>query len=181
MRIPGTEDSLEIDLRVCVCLTEDRFQVGAKRAGFKGMLIWLALRLEENSLHTTRAKKTQMQTSKGLPWWLRWWRICLQCGRHEFHPWIWKIPWRRAWQPTPVFLPGESHERRSLAGYSPWGCRVRHDWVTKHSTAQGDRSISRERRLLYLLVVEGGLSVRYPEDRNKKVTYLTNCGMRKIP
>ena len=32
-----------------------------------------------------------------------------------------KIPWRRAWQPTPVFLPGESHEQRSLAGYSPWG------------------------------------------------------------
>ena len=31
-----------------------------------------------------------------------------------------KIPWRRAWQPTPVFLPGESHGQRSLAGYSPW-------------------------------------------------------------
>ena len=34
-----------------------------------------------------------------------------------------KIPWRRAWQPTPVFLPGESHGQRSLAGYSPWGCK----------------------------------------------------------
>ena len=33
------------------------------------------------------------------------------------------IPWRRAWQPTPVFLPGESHGQRSLAGYSPWGCK----------------------------------------------------------
>ena len=32
-----------------------------------------------------------------------------------------KIPWRRAWQPTPVFLPGKSHRQRSLAGYSPWG------------------------------------------------------------
>ena len=32
-----------------------------------------------------------------------------------------KIPWRRAWQPTPVLLPGESHGQRSLAGYSPWG------------------------------------------------------------
>ena len=39
-----------------------------------------------------------------------------------------KIPWRRAWQPTPVFLLAESHEQRSLAGYSPWGHRrVRHD------------------------------------------------------
>ena len=34
---------------------------------------------------------------------------------------IGKIPWRRKWQPTPVFLPGESHGQRSLGGYSPWG------------------------------------------------------------
>ena len=34
-----------------------------------------------------------------------------------------KIPWRRAWQPTPTFLPGEFHGQRSLAGYSPWGCK----------------------------------------------------------
>ena len=40
--------------------------------------------------------------------------------RCEFDPWIGKIPWRRTWQPTPVFLPGKSHEQRSLMGYSPW-------------------------------------------------------------
>ena len=39
----------------------------------------------------------------------------------SFHPWVGKIPWRRKWQPTPVFLPGESHGRRSLVGYSPRG------------------------------------------------------------
>ena len=39
----------------------------------------------------------------------------------QFDPWIGKIPWRRAQQPTPVFLPGESHGQRSLAGYSPRG------------------------------------------------------------
>ena len=33
----------------------------------------------------------------------------------------WEIPWRRKWQPIPVFLPGKSHEQRNLAGYSPWG------------------------------------------------------------
>ena len=47
-----------------------------------------------------------------------------QRRRHErcsFDPWVWKIPWRRAGQPTPVFLPGESHGQRSLVGYSPWG------------------------------------------------------------
>ncbi|KAB0344653.1 hypothetical protein FD754_021579 [Muntiacus muntjak] len=38
-------------------------------------------------------------------------------------PWIAWIPWRRRWQPTPVILPGEFHEQRSLAGYSPWDCK----------------------------------------------------------
>ena len=39
-------------------------------------------------------------------------------GRCRFHPWVGKMPWRRAWQPTPVFLPGEPHGQTSLAGYS---------------------------------------------------------------
>ena len=46
-----------------------------------------------------------------------------QCRRHKrcgFDPWVGKIPWRRAWQCTPVFLPRESPEQRSLVGYSPW-------------------------------------------------------------
>ena len=38
-----------------------------------------------------------------------------------FNPWVGKIPWRREWQSTPVFLPGEVHGQRSLVGYSPWG------------------------------------------------------------
>ena len=49
-----------------------------------------------------------------------------QCRRHKrcrSDPWVWKIPWRRKWQSTPVFLPGESHGQRSLASYSPWGCK----------------------------------------------------------
>ena len=44
-------------------------------------------------------------------------RRCKRCG---LDPWI-KIPWRRAWKPTPVFLPGESQGQKSLAAYSPWG------------------------------------------------------------
>ena len=55
----------------------------------------------------------------GLPWWQDGKSICLQCGRPRFDPWVGKIPWRREWQPTPVFLPGESHGWRSLVGYSP--------------------------------------------------------------
>ena len=47
-----------------------------------------------------------------------------QCCEHKrcgFHPWVGKIPWRTAWKPTPVLLPGESHWQRSLEGYSPQG------------------------------------------------------------
>ena len=49
-----------------------------------------------------------------------------QCRRHmrlRFDPQAGKIPWRTAWQPTPVFLSGESRGWRNLAGYSPWGHR----------------------------------------------------------
>ena len=56
---------------------------------------------------------------QGLPWWLRWWRICLQCGRPGFNSWIRKIPLRKVWLPIAVFLPGEFHGQRSLVGYQP--------------------------------------------------------------
>ena len=50
-------------------------------------------------------------------------RQCRRCKRRRFDPWVGEIPWRRKWQPPPVFLPGESHGQRNLAGYSPWGCK----------------------------------------------------------
>ena len=54
----------------------------------------------------------------GVPWWLSWWRTCLQCGRPGLDPWVGMIPWRRERLLTPAFWPGESHGR-----YSPWGCK----------------------------------------------------------
>ena len=48
---------------------------------------------------------------------------CRRHRRHRFSPWVGKIPWRRKWQPTPVFLPGESQGQRSLEDYSPRGCK----------------------------------------------------------
>ena len=45
------------------------------------------------------------------------------CRTPGFDPWVGKIPWRRAWQPTPLFLPGESHGQRSLADYGPQCCK----------------------------------------------------------
>ena len=47
--------------------------------------------------------------------------LCRRRRRPRFDPWVRKIPWRRKWQPTPVFLPGRFHGQRSLAGYSPRG------------------------------------------------------------
>ena len=46
-----------------------------------------------------------------------------QCRRCRFNPWVETIPWRRKWQPTSVFLPGEPHGQRSLEGYSPQNCK----------------------------------------------------------
>ena len=46
--------------------------------------------------------------------------VRLPCRRPGFDPSVGKIPWRRKWQPTPVFWPGECHGQRSLAGYSSW-------------------------------------------------------------
>ena len=69
---------------------------------------------------------------EGLPTWLSGKGSACQCGRCWFDPWVGKIPWRRKWQPTPVFLPGKPHGQRNLAGFSPWGCRrIGHDLVTK--------------------------------------------------
>ena len=53
----------------------------------------------------------------GLPRWLSGKEPTCWCRRHEFEPWIREIPWRRKWQPTPIFLPVKSHGQRSLVGY----------------------------------------------------------------
>ena len=67
---------------------------------------------------------------KGFP---RGFLQCRTCRSLVFNPWVRKIPWRRAWQPTPVFLPGESQWKRSLEGYSPWGQKSQM-WLKQLST-----------------------------------------------
>ena len=59
----------------------------------------------------------------GLPRWLSSKENACQCRRRRLDPWVEKIPWRRKWQPTLVFLPGKSHGQKSLAGYSPRGAK----------------------------------------------------------
>ena len=59
----------------------------------------------------------------------------LQCRRCRFNHWLGKIPWRRVWLPTPVFLPGKCHGKGSLVGYSPWGHKEldRIEWLNHHN------------------------------------------------
>ena len=74
------------------------------------------------------------QETLSLPWWLSGKEPACQCRRPRFNPWVGKFPWRRKWQPTPVFLPGKSCGQKSLVGYNPRGCkRVRHDWLSVHA------------------------------------------------
>ena len=66
-----------------------------------------------------------------------------QSRRPGFDPWVGKVPWRRKWQPTPVFLPGKSHGQRGLVGYSPWGCKES-DMTEELSTSQSNWCISKQ-------------------------------------
>ena len=68
--------------------------------------------------------------SSGLPWWLRWWRICLQCGRHKLHPWTGKIPWRREWLLTHILDWRVSWTEDPGRLKSMGSQRPGHDWVT---------------------------------------------------
>ena len=73
---------------------------------FRMILWWILLLLYQNLLSFSGKESTcQYRRHK----------------RHGFNPCVGKIPWRRAWQPTQVFLPAKSQGQRSLLGYSPWG------------------------------------------------------------
>jgi len=63
---------------------------------------------------------------------------CWRCRRCRFDPWMIKIPWRRKWQPTPVFLSGKFHRQRSLEGYSLWGFKELD--MTEHTHTNPNRS-----------------------------------------
>ena len=66
------------------------------------------------------------------PWWHSSGESICQCRRHGFNPWVGKLPWRKKWQPTPVFLPGKSYGQRSLAGLQYIGvARVGHNLAIK--------------------------------------------------
>ena len=61
---------------------------------------------------------------------------CRRQRRGRFIPWVGKIPWRRAWQLTPVFLPGESHGPKNLAGYSLAKSQTQLKWLSRHTCSR---------------------------------------------
>ena len=80
---------------------------------------------------TTAQQRSTLCFPPGLPRWHSDGESSCQSWDEETQ--VGRIPWNRKWQSTPVFLPGKFHGQRSLAGCSPWGHRVRHNRVTKHS------------------------------------------------
>ena len=63
---------------------------------------------------------------------------CRRCKKHEFDPWVGKIPQRRVWQLTSIFSPGEFHGQRSLVGYSPQGCKESNTTETTQDSCMHD-------------------------------------------
>ena len=78
-----------------------------------------------SKLSVCKQPSAGLDTLMGLPRWLSGKEAICKCRRHGFSPWVRKIPWRRKWQPTPVFSPGESHGQRSPAGYTVHGVAKR--------------------------------------------------------
>ena len=72
------------------------------------------------SISSSVSIKASLYHNKGFPWRLSGKESACEGRRHRFNIWVGKIHGSRKWQHTPVFLPGESHGQRSLAGYSPW-------------------------------------------------------------
>ena len=85
-----------------------------------------------------------------VPKWLRDREYACQCRRCGFDPTDGKIPWRREWLPTLVFLPGKSHGQRSLVGYSSWGCK------------EPDRTEQLSAHIIVLFLVFGETSIWFP-------------------
>ena len=91
-----------------------------KKVIWKNYWLWnTKLKLQNKTLYTFNHMSTKTWRFPG---------CTVSHRRCRIYPWVRKIPWRRKWQPTPVFLPGKSHGQRGMRGYSLWGLkRVRHN------------------------------------------------------
>ena len=107
-------------------------KIHLEASGFQIQLYVLSYKKESEPIYTALNLIRFMPIS-GLSRWLSGKESACQCRRLGFDPWVGKSRWRRKWQPTPMFLPGESHGQKSLVSYSSGGCkRVGNDLVTKY-------------------------------------------------
>ena len=102
----------------------------------------------------------------GLPWWFSSKESPCKAGdtgRYGFNPWLRKMSWKRKWQPTSVFLPGKSMDKRDWQAYSPWcGERVRHDWRMSMYLSLIKEKMKEKKYILdfvFLLKVKTGISI----------------------
>ena len=108
--------------------------------------------------------------NNGLLWWLSVKELTCRCRRLEFYPWVGKIPWRRAWQPTSVFLPGESHGLQSTASQ-----RLRYDWVhSRHAKHRGRKIWTR--MCIYICIPESPCCTA-----EINTTLNINSNLKKLP
>ena len=88
---------------------------------YSTQLVCVCVCVHINILNNDKSFFGNGKSTIGLPWQLSGKESTWQCRRHGFDPCVGKVPWKRKWQPTPVFLPGKSHGQWSLAGCSLWG------------------------------------------------------------
>ena len=79
---------------------------------------------------------------------------CRRCKRYGFHPWVWKIPWSKTWQHTPVFLPEKLQRQRRLVDYSPRGCKGSDttEWLLRAASVAGRFRAAQGVRVIYFVV-----------------------------
>ena len=120
------------NIELLLCISETNIILQVNYISMKNFKNGKNFKKGSGHLPTLTAKNyTQPSLRLWVPRWLSGWRISLPCRRHRrcgFDPWTGKIPWKRKWQFTPVFLPEKCHGHRSLSGYrtslqvmTPWG------------------------------------------------------------
>ena len=108
------------------------------KASFRKIPVWIWI----SNVFTVGMWEVLIAVSSGLPWWLSGKESSCNAGDAGdlgMIPWVGKIPWRRKWQPTSVFLPGKSHGQRNQADHSPWGHKELDtiEWLSTHTPVYG--------------------------------------------
>ena len=148
--LDGIIDSVDMSLSKLWELVMDR---GARCAAVHGVT--------EN--HTWLSDWTELNISKGFPGGAHCKKSTCQCRRHGFNPWVRKTPWRRVWQPTSVFLPGESPRTEEPGMLQSIGWQRD---TTKHSTWKVEVPLMCYRRYL---------EIHYPFPKPKSTLSLQQC------